>query len=64
MALQQRYQHDLPSCQICMGCRPVMLCMLNVQQHVCLCTQEATEAGALAISWKKKAHDAAQKVFY
>ena len=33
-----------------------------MHQRFCLCTQEATEAGALAISWSKKAHDAAQKV--
>lgn len=44
----------------CKSC--VYLCLCRTE--ACLCVQEATEAGALAISWKKKAYEAVQKVLF
>lgn len=53
-SLQQIAQHGLPSC--------LVFCMCSISTNVSAFSQEATEAGALAISWRKKAHVAARKV--
>ena len=58
----QVFSMALPSRHVFHGLSCYHVLHLNLQQLVCLSTQEATEAGALAISWKKKAHDVAQKV--